>query len=63
MASEISAIIQLILAIIPILKPDEIAKIKSEIEKREKQIAEDRKKIIEAVALGDVEAINHLLFD
>lgn len=55
-------LIKLVLAVIGLLKPGDIAKVKEAIEQREAEIVEENKKMREAVATGDIETINRLFF-
>ena len=57
----IEKILDLILLLLPAIKPSDLQKIKNAIERMEKKHEEKRKKILEAVASGDVDAINALL--
>ena len=58
----IGAGLNLILEIINILNPTELERVKKEIRKKEKEIAERDKKIAEAIATGDIDALNAILF-
>ena len=58
----IDKILELILQVLPIIKPSQLDKIKNAIEKQEKESAEQKKKILEAVANGDVDTVNSILF-
>jgi len=54
-------IVALITLLLKTLAPDEIQKVKREIEKQEKENAERAAKIKQAIATGDVDALNELL--
>ena len=56
-------IIELLLAIIPFLKKKtDLEKIKDAIEKQEIKNAEEKQTLLRAIASGDVDAINAILF-
>jgi restriction endonuclease S subunit len=59
---EIGLILQLILQLIPIVKPSDLQKIKDEISKREKEIEEEKQEMLRALRDGDIAALNRLLF-
>lgn len=60
--SDIGSVADLIGLIIHTLKPSELERIKAAIRKREKELADDKAKLVKAIADGDVDAINALLF-
>ena len=60
-AETVEKALEIITMLLPIIKPSDLQKIKNAIEKQEKENEEKRKKIIEAVASGDVDTINALL--
>ena len=57
----IGKVIDLVLMLIPVLKPSDLQKIKNAIKEKEEQNEKDRQKVLEAVANGDVDTINMLL--
>ncbi|OGD09376.1 MAG: hypothetical protein A2Y86_05170 [Candidatus Aminicenantes bacterium RBG_13_62_12] len=61
MAGELGLILQLILGLLPLLTEDEMEKITKEIEKLRKQHADIRERLKQALAEGDIPAINFLL--
>jgi hypothetical protein len=58
----IEKIIDLIIQVLPIVKPSDLQKIKNKINDLEKENEEKRKRLIEAVASGDIDTINSILF-
>ena len=62
MTGEIKLILELLLQLIPIMRPSDLQKIKNAIEEREKEINEEKRQILKAMVDGDVDTINHLLF-
>jgi formate dehydrogenase maturation protein FdhE len=59
-AGEFSLILQLILKLLPMLKPDDLQKLKNEIERLEKERDEKKKIFIKALAEGDIPTLNAL---
>ena len=57
----IAEILKLINELLPMIHPDEQAKVRAKIEKMEKERDEKRKKALAAVEAGDVPALNLLL--
>jgi len=62
MPGEIALGLEVLLQFIKILNPSELEKIKKELRKREKEIEERKAKLAAALAAGDIDAINNLLF-
>jgi hypothetical protein len=62
MPGEIALGLEVVLELIKILNPSEMEKLKREIRKREEAIAEKKAKLAAALAAGDIDAINNLLF-
>ena len=60
---EISLVLQLILQLLPILKPDEITQIRKELDKMEKEWDEDVQKTLKALEAEptDFDALNTIL--
>jgi len=61
MSSYPKLILELLLQLIPIMKPSDLQKIKNAIEEREKKINEEKRQILKAVVDGDIDTINRLL--
>jgi formate dehydrogenase maturation protein FdhE len=59
--SDIGLILELILKLLPIIKPSELEKIKKEIEKLEKEHEEKKQKFIKALETGNIAELNLLL--
>jgi len=61
MMSEISLILELILKLLPIIKPSDLEKIKSEISKLEEQREKDKQNALAAIKIGDMPALNRII--
>ena len=61
MAGELSLILQIILGLLPLLTKDEMDKITKEIEKLKKEHDDIRERLKQALAEGDIPAINSVL--
>jgi hypothetical protein len=53
--SDIGLILELILKLLPIIKPSELEKLKGEIEKREKEIEQDNQDWLKAISSDTVD--------
>ena len=62
MSGELGIILELILKLLPIIKPSELDKLKSEIEKREKEFEQDNQDWLTAISSDpvDVAALNRI---
>lgn len=61
MAGEVGLVLQLILQLLPMLKPSEIAKLKEALVKFEEDWNEDKQKLLKALEDGDLHTINTVL--
>ena len=57
----IAELLKILAELLPMLHPDEAAKVQAKIEKAEKERDEKRKKALAAVEAGDVPTLNLLL--
>ena len=62
MSGEIGLILELILKLLPIIKPSELDKLKSEIEKREKEFEQDNQDWLKAISSDplDIATLNRI---
>jgi len=59
--SEFGLILELILKLLPIIKPSELEKIKNEISKLEDEREKDKKEALAALKAGDIPALNLII--
>jgi len=59
--SEFGLILELILKLLPIIKPSELEKIKNEISKLEDEHEKDKKEALAALKAGDIPALNLII--
>jgi len=59
--SEFGLILELILKLLPIIKPSDLEKIKSEISKLEEQREKDKQDALAAIKAGDIPALNLII--
>jgi formate dehydrogenase maturation protein FdhE len=57
----IAELLKILADLLPMLHPDEQAKVQAKIEKMEKERDEKKKKALEALEAGDIPALNLLL--
>lgn len=61
MNGEVGLILQLILQLLPMLKPGELAQLKKELKKIEEEWQHDKQELLQALEDGDLGAINTIL--
>lgn len=61
MPGEIGMVLQLILKLLPILKPSEVTQLKGELKKIEEEWNETKQTLLKAIEDGDMGAINTIL--
>ena len=61
MAGEIGLVLQLILKLLPILKPSEITQLKGEMKKLEEDWNDTKQKLLKALEDGDLGAVNSII--
>lgn len=61
MAGEIGLVLQLIMKLLPILKPSEVAQLEGELKNIKEEWEHDKQILLKALEDGDLDAINLLL--
>ena len=61
MAGEIGLVLQLILKLLPILKPSEITQLKGEMKKLEEDWNDTKQKLLKALEDGDLGVVNSII--
>jgi hypothetical protein len=58
---EVGLILKLILELLPMLKPDELTKLKKQLTEIQEEWNEDKQALLQALEDGDLDAINAIL--